>query len=77
MNVYLKKGLDKLLFGMNQEDVSKLLGNPNRSFINSDDKNDLIWEFTELKMLLTFYKDENNRLAYIRSSNPEISINNL
>lgn len=75
MKIHLKQGVAELKFGMNPLEVENVFGMPNREFIDSDDDNDLIWEYAERKIRLTFYKNEALRLGYIRSSNPALTLN--
>ena len=56
MKINLKNGIDKLLFGMKQNDVIAIYGKPNRNYKDEDDN--LILAYNALKMRLTFYKDE-------------------
>lgn len=74
MIVNLKNGIDKLLFGMKQNDVLKLYGQPDKQF--SDDDNNLIFIYFDTKLRLTFYQEEDFRLGYIISSNPKLVILN-
>jgi hypothetical protein len=73
MEVKLKFGIDKLLFGMKQGDVKKLYGEPDKQF-KDDDKN-IVLVYNQLQLRLTFYDDEDLRLGYIISSNPNLTIN--
>jgi hypothetical protein len=73
MEVKLKFGVDKLLFGMKQGDVKKLYGDPDKQF-KDDDKN-IVLVYNQLQLRLTFYDDEDLRLGYIISSNPNLTIN--
>lgn len=75
MNIYTKIGIGHLKFGMAQGEVVRLLGKPNKTITPSDDEYELIWEYVDLKLRLSFYQNENARLAYIRSSNPHLNIN--
>jgi len=72
MNIKPKLGIDKLLFGMNQQDVEVLFGKPDKQF-QDDDKN-IIQVFNLQKCRLTFYADEDFRLGYIISSNSESTL---
>jgi hypothetical protein len=74
MEVNLKNGIDKLLFGMKQKDVVSLYGNPNRQF--EDEDANLIYIYNEEKLRLTFYADEEFKLGYIISSNTNLQILN-
>jgi len=69
-----KFGIDKLLFGMKQKDVEVIYGKANKQY--NDDDGNLILVYYQYKMRLTFYEDENLRLGYIISSNPELTIDN-
>lgn len=73
MEVKLKFGIDKLLFGMKQGDVKELYGEPDKQF-KDDDKN-IVLVYNQLQLRLTFYDDEDLRLGYIISSNPNLTIN--
>ena len=52
MKINLKNGIDKLLFGMKQNDVIALYGKPNRNYKDEDDN--LIFAYNAQKMRLTF-----------------------
>lgn len=72
MEIKPKNGIDKLLFGMEQKDVEALYGKPDRQFAD-DDKN-VIAVYNTQKWRLTYYEDEDFRLGYIISSNPELTL---
>lgn len=65
-----KNGIDKLLFGMQQKDVEAIYGKPDKEF--KDDDENIIYLYNAEKFRLTFYEDENFKLGYIISSNPEL-----
>jgi len=65
-----KNGIDKLLFGMQQKDVEAIYGKPDKEF--KDDEENIIYLYNKEKLRLTFYEDENFKLGYIISSNPEL-----
>ncbi|WP_396190914.1 hypothetical protein [Flavobacterium sp.] len=65
-----KNGIDKLLFGMQQKDVEAIYGRPDKEF--KDDDENIIYLYNKEKLRLTFYEDENFKLGYIISSNPEL-----
>ncbi|HLP65396.1 hypothetical protein [Flavobacterium sp.] len=69
MKVNPKNGIDQLLFGMKQSDVIALYGEPNNQF--EDDDSNIIFLYNEKKLRLTFYEDENFRLGYLITSNPD------
>lgn len=66
MKINLKNGIDKLLFGMKQNDVTALYGKPNHNYKDEDEN--VIFAYNALKMRLTFYKDEEFKLGYIVAS---------
>jgi hypothetical protein len=74
MIINLKNGIDKLLFGMKQKDVEAVLGNPNKQF--KDDDENVIYLYNDQKLRLTFYEDEDFRLGYMISSNPDATVLN-
>lgn len=69
MKINPKNGIDQLLFGMKQSDVVALYGNPDKQF--EDDDSNVIFLYNDKKMRLTFYEDENFRLGYLITSNPD------
>ena len=75
MNLKPKIGIDNLKFGMSQKEIYEILGMPNRKRIDEDDENQLFLEFNDEKIRLTIYQDENKRLGYIRTINPNIEYN--
>lgn len=72
MKINLKNGIDKLLFGMKQNDVIAIFGKPNRNY--KDEDNNLIFAYNMLKMRLTFYQDEDLKLGYIVASSPNLEL---
>ena len=72
MKINLKNGIEKLLFGMKQNDVSAIYGKPDRNYKDEDDN--VIFVYNKLKMRLTFYKDEDLELGYIVASSPELEL---
>lgn len=74
MKIYLKKGIGNIKFGMNRSEVEKIIEKPDRSIMDPEDVNELIWEYNDLKLRLTFYQNEGGRLGYIRSSNSKLTI---
>jgi hypothetical protein len=72
MKINLKNGIDKLLFGMKQNDVMALYGKPNSSYNDEDDN--VIFAYNAQKMRLTFYKDEDFKLGYIVASSADMEL---
>ena len=75
MELKLGIGLDDLIFGATEAEVMALIGDPDRTFTNEDDDNELIYQFNSRKLRLSFYKDQNRRLGYIRCGNSAITYN--
>ena len=72
MKVNLKSGIDKLLFGMKQNDVITIFGKPNKQYEDEDDN--VIFAYNVQKLRLTFYKEEAFRLGYFVASSSDLEI---
>lgn len=72
MKINLRTGVDKLLFGMKQQDVKGIYGEPDREY--KDDEENIIYVYNKEKFRLTFYSDEDFRLGYIISANPDLEL---
>jgi hypothetical protein len=72
MKINPKNGIDKLLFGMKQNDVIALYGKPNRNYKDEDDN--VIFAYNALKMRLTFYQEEEFKLGYIVASSSDLEL---
>ncbi len=72
MKINLKTGVDKLLFGMKQNDVISIYGKPDRNYKDEDDN--VIFAYKDKKLRLTFYKDEEFKLGYIIASAKELDL---
>ena len=72
MTVNLKSGIDKLLFGMKQNDVIAIYGQPDKQYKDEDDN--LIFVYNAQKMRLTFYQEEAFRLGYIVASHQDLEV---
>lgn len=72
MKINLKNGIDKLLFGMKQNDIVALYGKPNRSYKDEDENSILVYNAP--KMRLTFYQEEDLKLGYIVASSPDLEL---
>lgn len=70
MKINPKQGIDKLLFGMKQNDVTAHYGQPDKQF--EDDEGNIICTYNLHQFRLTFYADEDFRMGYIISSNPDL-----
>ncbi len=69
------KGLGELTFGMLPSTVVAKLGEPDRIFVSDDEEDEFIYQYNSLRMMLTFYKHDNDRMGYIRTSNPAVTYN--
>jgi hypothetical protein len=72
MEIKLKFGIDKLLFGMQQKDVVAIYGKPNMQY--EDDEENIVYVYNAHKMRLTFYEEEELRLGYITSTNENLNL---
>lgn len=72
MEIKLKFGIDKLLFGMKQKDVEAIYGKPNAQYVDEEDN--IVYIYYKYKMRLTFYDEEEMRLGYITSTNPDLKL---
>ncbi|MFM7896999.1 MAG: hypothetical protein ACKO8L_13965 [Flavobacterium sp.] len=74
MDIKLKYGIDNLLFGMKEQDVTKILGKPDSSYKDEDET--VVFVYNSRKLRLTFYKEEDFRLGYMTTSNPVVKLFN-
>jgi hypothetical protein len=72
MKINPKIGIDKLIFGMKQNDVIAIYGKPNRNYKDEDDN--VIFAYNALKIRLTFYKEEELKLGYLVASSPDLEL---
>ncbi len=72
MKINLKNGIDKLLFGMKQKDVTAIYGKPTKEYKDEDGHQILV--YNSLKMRLTFYHDEDFKLGYIVASSAALEL---
>jgi len=72
MKINLKHGIDQLVFGMKQNDVIAIYGEPNRNYKDEDDN--VIFAYNSLKMRLTFYQEEELKLGYIVASGTDLEL---
>lgn len=72
MEIKLKYGIDKLLFGMKQKDVEAIYGKPSMKY--NDDEENIVYVYNALKIRLTFYEEEEMRLGYITSTNVNLEL---
>ncbi len=72
MKVNPKNGIDQLLFGMKQKDVTALYGNADKEYQDEDDNRIVLYNVHKLR--LTFYKEEDLRLGYIIAANDNLEL---
>lgn len=72
MKVNLKNGIDKLLFGMKQDNVIALYGKPDKNYKDEDDN--IIFLYNVHKLRLTFYMEEDFKLGYVVGSGSDLEV---
>ncbi|WP_433766055.1 hypothetical protein [Flavobacterium ginsenosidimutans] len=72
MKINLKSGIEKLLFGMKQNDVTAALGKPDKNYKDEDDN--VIFVYNAHKIRLTFYQEEDLKLGYIVASSNDLEV---
>ena len=72
MKINPKNGIDKLIFGMKQNDVIAIYGKPNKNYKDEDEN--VIFVYNELKIRLTFYEEEDLKLGYLVASSPNLEL---
>ena len=72
MIIIPKNGIDKLVFGMKQNDVLSIYGKPDKQF--KDEDQNVIFIYNDLQLQMSFYEEEDFKLGYIISSNPVLTI---
>jgi hypothetical protein len=74
MEIKLKYGIDNLLFGMKEQDVTKVLGKPDTQY--KDEEENVVFMYNARKLRLIFYKEEDFKLGYITTTNPDVKLVN-
>ena len=72
MEIILKEGIDKLMFGMLKKDVISIYGEPSKKII--DEEKNILFLYNDQKWQLTFYEDEGFKLGYIICANPNLTL---
>jgi hypothetical protein len=72
MKITLKNGIGGLLFGMKEQDVVALLGEPTRRF--KDEEKNTVYQYNDTKLRLTFYADEDFKLGYIIGASDNLEL---
>jgi len=76
MEIKLGIGIENIKFGLKPKDIENLLGKPNS--IRKDEEYgefEPMYIYNALQLRLTFYKNHEDRLGYIRCSNKNLIIN--
>ena len=74
MEIKLKYGIDNLLFGMKEQDITKILGKPDTQY--KDEEENVVFMYNARKLRLIFYKEEDFKLGYITTTNPVVKLLN-
>jgi hypothetical protein len=74
MEIKLKYGIDNLLFGMKEQDVTKILGKPDTQY--KDEEENIVFMYNARKLRLIFYKEEAFKLGYMTTTNPIVKLFN-
>jgi hypothetical protein len=74
MEIKLKYGIDNLLFGMKEQDVTKVLGKPDTQY--KDEEENVVFMYNVRKLRLIFYKEEDFKLGYVTTTNPVVKLLN-
>ena len=74
MEIKLKYGIDNLLFGMKEQDVTKILGKPDTQY--KDEEENVVFMYNARKLRLIFYKEEAFKLWYLTTTNPIVKLFN-
>lgn len=69
-------GVDDLVFGLSEQEIRSRLGTPDLIDEAWNDENELIYQYNEHKLRLSFYYEDNGQLSYIRCANESIRYNN-
>jgi len=72
MNINPKNGIGELLFGMKQQHVISLIGEPGKRF--KDEEKNVVFLYNQHKLRLTFYEEEEFRLGYMVISHPDTTL---
>lgn len=74
MEIKLQHGIDKLLFGMTPKYVESLYGKPSKVY--EDEEGNTVYMYNKENLRITFYVDEEDKLGYISTTNPEVVLFN-
>jgi hypothetical protein len=77
MEIKPEIGIGELKFGIKLADVEKILGKADSVEPEKDDEHRIIVVYNKQRLRLTFYENENNKLGYIISSNPNLNYNGI
>ncbi len=74
MEIKLKYGIDNLLFGMKEQDVTKIIGKPDTQY--KDEEENVVFMYNDRKLRLIFYKEEAFKLGYMTTTNVAVKLLN-
>ncbi|MBK7297376.1 MAG: hypothetical protein IPI91_12340 [Flavobacteriales bacterium] len=69
-------GIGDLKFGMSKSDIQKLIGKPDRDYLDDEDPTQNLCEYNAHKLRLTFYTDHDTKLGYMRCRDPKLMYGN-
>jgi len=72
MIIIPKRGVDDILFGMKQKNIVETIGIPSKKF--EDEDGNIVLIYNNLKLMLTFYEEEDFRLGYITCGNSDATL---
>jgi hypothetical protein len=75
MELVPRAGLGDAIFGVRRTKIKQLFGKPDSIFTHPYDNNAIVWEYNSIKTRFVFYKNQNNRLVEIETSNPDVTFN--
>ncbi len=75
MELKLGIGIDNVIFGLLESDITGMLGDPDKVTAEEESEEEVIYQYFEQKLSLTFYSEEVGKLGYIRTANPDVTYN--
>jgi hypothetical protein len=75
MELKLGIGIGEIVFGLLESDITGMLGEPDKITAEEESETEVIYQYFDRKLSLTFYEEEVGKLGYIRTSDPEATYN--
>ena len=73
MELKLGIGIDKIIFGLLESDITDMLGEPDKITTEEDSETEVIYQYFDRRLSLTFYEEETGKLGYLRTSDPAVT----